>query len=46
MFYKFDCFQHRDDDKDEHLKSCHLLRICLEDHRQEMLFGRKITGEQ
>jgi hypothetical protein len=33
-----------EEDADEHAKSCHLLRVCLEDHKQEMTLGRKITG--
>ena len=51
--YKFDNLiesftriQHCEEDREEHAKSCQLLRICLEDHRQEKIFVRKITGER
>ena len=37
-------FKHLDEDVDDHAKSCHLLNICLQDHRQERLHGRRITG--
>ena len=36
--------KHCDEDTEEHNRTCHLLKISLEDHRQERMFGRKITG--
>lgn len=34
---------HQAEDREEHAKSCELLRVCLEDHQMEMIMGCHLT---